>query len=154
MHCEPAVNAGVPPMSVLAAPGTQGAVIVGTHGIGVRTPSAALVAAATVGLARLEHIPNGGMFTPVIVLVMTAAGRPSIVTRGVGRALSVDGASPKVHCNIAPVTAQRGIGDQLLFSAYLFDPLTEAVSLAPVVVTKQRMLRSSFCSQLRGEGSR
>ena len=33
------------------------------HGIGVSTPSAAAVAAATIGLASDVHIPNGGMLT-------------------------------------------------------------------------------------------
>ena len=37
--------------------------------------------------------------------VTVAAGRPSIVTRGTGSGLSVDGATPKLHWSIAPVTA-------------------------------------------------
>ena len=50
------------PIKVFAAPGFQGPNGTGTHGIGVSTPSAALVADATVGFDRLVHIPNGGMF--------------------------------------------------------------------------------------------
>jgi len=33
------------------------------HGWGVKTPNAAVVAAATMGLAMLMHIPNGAIFT-------------------------------------------------------------------------------------------
>jgi hypothetical protein len=44
-------------------PGTQGAAVAGTHGMGVSTPMAAEVADATVGLARLVHMLNDGMFT-------------------------------------------------------------------------------------------
>jgi hypothetical protein len=33
------------------------------HGMGVKTPKAAAVAAATVGLAKDEHIPKGGTLT-------------------------------------------------------------------------------------------
>jgi hypothetical protein len=79
-------------------------VVAGTQGIGVKTPSAALVAAATVGFARLVHIPNGGMFTGV-ESVIAAAGRPSIITRLLGSTFSVDGAMPKLHSSMAPVTA-------------------------------------------------
>jgi hypothetical protein len=46
----------------VAEPGTQGAGVTGTQGIGVKTPSAAAVAAATVGFASDWHIPKGGMF--------------------------------------------------------------------------------------------
>ena len=41
----------------------HGAAVAGRQGIGVRTPSAAAVAAATIGLAGLEHMPNGATFT-------------------------------------------------------------------------------------------
>src|SRR4051794_4381122 len=55
-------SAGKLSSSTVGAPGTQGAGVFGMHGIGVSTPSAAAVAAATVGLARLWHAPNGLMF--------------------------------------------------------------------------------------------
>jgi hypothetical protein len=105
MAVEPEVSAGLPPMAVVSAPGFHGPTTAGTHGIGVSTPRAALVAAATVGLARLEHMPKLGTFTIGAMSVMVAAGRPSIVTREVGRTLSVAGATPKLHCMTAPVTA-------------------------------------------------
>ena len=55
-------SAGMLLMSTVGAPGTQGAGVFGMHGMGVSTPMAAAVAAATCGLAGLVHIPNGMMF--------------------------------------------------------------------------------------------
>jgi hypothetical protein len=104
LHVEPAVSAGFPPIIVRLAPGFHG-VVTGMHGIGVNTPKAALVAAATVGLDKLEHIPNGAMLTMGAKSVTVAAGLPSTITRGVGSGLSVEGARPKLHCNIAPSAA-------------------------------------------------
>ena len=94
-------SAGIPPIMQVADPGTQGAVT-GMHGIGVSTPSAAAVAAATVGLAMDMHIPNGGMFTMGAQSMMVAAGAPAIVLL-VGKTLSVEGAMPNEHIIIAPV---------------------------------------------------
>src|SRR5215470_13582750 len=54
-------SAGIPPSSTVGAPGSQGAGVAGTQGIGVSTPIAVAVALATVGLARLVHMPKGGM---------------------------------------------------------------------------------------------
>ena len=51
------------PNSTVGAPVTQGAGVFGIHGIGVRTPNAADVAAATVGFASDVQTPNGMMFT-------------------------------------------------------------------------------------------
>src|SRR4051794_10846050 len=75
------------------------------QGMGVSTPSAAAVAAATVGLARLVHMPKGGMLAPGIMSVMAAAGLPSTSTRASGRTTRVDGAMPKLHCSIAVAVA-------------------------------------------------
>lgn len=146
---EPAASAGCPEIFVVGEPGCHGPVGTGTQGIGVRVPSAAAVADATVGFDRLVHIANGGMFMPGTMLVMTAAGRPSMVTVACGRADKVDGAVPKVHSNEAPVTAFGGME-----SPYFFEPLTEALRVPPVVVTKQMIVRSLSCSQLRADGSR
>ena len=44
------------------APGTHGAEVAGMHGMGVNTPIAAAVAAATAGFAGDMHMPNGMMF--------------------------------------------------------------------------------------------
>lgn len=45
------------------APVIQGAGVEGMHGIGVSTPSAAVVAAAVAGNIGLIQLPNGVMFT-------------------------------------------------------------------------------------------
>jgi hypothetical protein len=55
-------SAGALHNKTVGAPATQGAGVAGTQGIGVNTPIAAAVAAATVGLAGDMHIPNGRMF--------------------------------------------------------------------------------------------
>lgn len=44
-------NAGVFPTRTVGDPGDHGAGITGMHGIGVKTPNAAAVAAATAGFA-------------------------------------------------------------------------------------------------------
>ena len=43
-------------------PGTHGAGVAGMHGMGVSTPKAAAVAAATMGFDGDWHMPNGGIF--------------------------------------------------------------------------------------------
>ena len=69
-------RAGMLPIRTVGEPTIQGAGVTGIQGIGVRTPRAAAVAAATVGFARDWHKPNGMMFT-IGLLSMTLA-------RGVG----------------------------------------------------------------------
>ncbi len=66
--------AGIEPISVNGFPGVHGATVTGTHGIGVKTPIAAAVAAATVGLAGDWHIPNGAMLTIGLLSIIFAAG--------------------------------------------------------------------------------
>ena len=51
------VNDDIPFIFTLGFPGDHGVAIAGIQGIGVNTPNAAAVADATVGLAKLEHIP-------------------------------------------------------------------------------------------------
>ena len=146
---EPSVSAGDPPTKVRTAPGFQG-VVTGTHGIGVSTPRAALVAAATVGFARLVHMPNGGIFTSGTQSAIVAAGRPSMTTREAANGANDAGAIPKLHWINAPSTAFCGMP----VAPYSFEPLTDEVRVAPVVVTKQITFRSSACVQLRADGSR
>src|SRR5690349_7684181 len=93
MHWDPAVSAGLFPINVVGAPGVHGADVAGMQGIGVSTPSAAEVAAATCGLARLMHIPNGGMFTIGALSMIVAAGLFPINTVGLIE-LRVAGAAP------------------------------------------------------------
>ena len=112
LHVDPAVKAGLPPTIVRTAPGFQG-VVTGTQGIGVNTPRAALVAAATVGFDKLLHMAKGAMFTMGAKSIMVAAGLPSTITRDVGNGLRVDGAKPKLHCSMAPRVAFWGIRSPL-----------------------------------------
>ena len=58
----------------LVAPGVHGEVVTGTHGAGVKAPSLAAVAAATVGFDMVPHIPKVGMFTIGAKAWMLAAG--------------------------------------------------------------------------------
>jgi len=96
-------SAGILPMVTLALPGAHGAAVTGTHGMGVRTPNAAVVAAATVGFDGELHIPKGGMFTMGLLSMMFAAGTVAF-TWFAGSTMSDDGATPKLHCNTAPMT--------------------------------------------------
>jgi hypothetical protein len=82
--------------------GTHGAGITGTHGIGVKTPRAAAVAEITCGFEGALHIPNGGMLTIGTLSIIVAAGVP-VNTRFCGSTTSEDGATPKLHCIIAPI---------------------------------------------------
>lgn len=67
-------KAGRLPISTVGLPTAQGAVVAGIQGIGVSTPSAAAVAAATMGLAMLEHMPKGMMLTKGALSMMVAGG--------------------------------------------------------------------------------
>ena len=98
-----AVRAGIFPTSTVGEPGAHGAGVVGIQGIGVSTPSAAAVAAATVGLAILLHIPNGIIFTNGLLSIIFAIGMLLTRVRLVGSMFSVPGAMPNEHCNHAPV---------------------------------------------------
>ena len=97
------LSAGMPPINAVGAPGTHGAGKTGTHGIGVNTPSAAAVAAATVGLAIDEHMPNGSTFTIGLWSMMFAAGGPPAIVLFCGNTTNVLGAAPKLHCIVAPI---------------------------------------------------
>jgi len=81
----------------VGAPGAHGAGKTGTQGIGVSTPSAADVAAATVGFANDEHIPNGGTFTIGLLSMMLAATGPPVMVRFCGKTIRLLGAAPKLH---------------------------------------------------------
>jgi len=64
----------------VGAPGLHGEVVAGMQGIGVRTPIAALVALATVGLVIERHMPKVGMFVMGAKSKCVAATRWSKVT--------------------------------------------------------------------------
>src|SRR5262249_42293087 len=96
-------SAGMLAISTVGAPGAQGAGVFGMHGIGVSTPSAAAVAAATVGFAGLWHMPNGMMFTMGLLSMMLAAGTFVVITRFTGSTTRLLGAKPMLHFSMAPM---------------------------------------------------
>jgi len=104
MHLLVSFRAGMFAIITVGDPGAHGAAVAGTHGTGVGTPRAADVAAITAGFVGALHIPNGGIFTTGLKSVMFAAGLFSTITRLAGRTISEDGATPKLHCIIAPMT--------------------------------------------------
>lgn len=78
------------------------------QGMGVRTPSAAEVAAATCGLDSDMHTPNGGMFIIGLLSMIVAIGIFAAVTvPGVARRL--EGAAPNEHFIMQPVLTAFGI---------------------------------------------
>ena len=99
-----ASNAGIGPNNTVGGPpGIHGAAVAGIHGIGVNTPNAAAVAAATMGLAMLLHMPKVGMFTNGIWSIKFAAGMLLVSVRLTGNTFNTVGAAPKLHCNVAPL---------------------------------------------------
>jgi hypothetical protein len=88
-------------MITFALPGAQGATVFGMHGMGVRTPSAAAVADATVGFMSDVHMPNGGKFTIGFLSMIVAAGA-GVSTFVLDVTIRVDGAVPNEHIRPAP----------------------------------------------------
>ena len=97
MHLDVLLSAGRFPIRTVGEPGAQGVIVMGMQGIGVRTPMAAAVAEATVGLARLVHMPKGVMFIMGLWSMMLAAGWFPTIVRFNGATISVEGATPKEH---------------------------------------------------------
>src|ERR1051325_3802861 len=89
---------------VLLAPGDHGEVVIGTQGMGVSTPMAAEVAADTCGFDIDWHIPKVGMLGMGWKSWMFAAGTFEPLTLLVGSTIRDAGATPIVHCIIAPMT--------------------------------------------------
>jgi hypothetical protein len=100
-HCEVLFRAGIPPIKTVGDPGLHGAGVLGMQGMGVSTPKAAAVAAATAGFAGDMHIPKGAMFTIGLLSMMLAAGVPAVVLF-VGKTFNVLGATPNEHVVTAP----------------------------------------------------
>ena len=103
MHLLELLSAGLLHTSTVGEPGAHGAAHAGIHGIGVSTPIAAAVALATVGFARLLHIPNviGGLG----ISIMVAAGILVPMTVFCEVTVSGAGATPKVNWHSAVFTA-------------------------------------------------
>jgi hypothetical protein len=109
MSTELLLRAGAPPTITVGEPGDQGAVVTGTQGMGVRTPKAADVAAATAGFVGVVHIPKGMTFTMGILSMILAPGIPPAVTRFLGNTTRLLGATPKLHIIIAPLQTSCAI---------------------------------------------
>lgn len=107
MHLLVLFSSGFPHTSTVGAPGAHGAAQAGTQGIGVSTPIAAAVALATVGFARLLHMPKvmGGL--GISIIVATGILQPVTVFWEV--TVSGAGAAPKVHWHTAVFTAGLAI---------------------------------------------
>lgn len=89
-------NAGFPPIRTVGDPGAHGAVVTGIQGIGVSTPKAAAVAAATVGLLKDWHIPNGKILIIGALSIIVASAWLDI-TLAAGSTFKVEGVIPNVH---------------------------------------------------------
>ena len=77
----------------------------GTHGIGVKTPRAAAVAAATVGFESVLHIPNVEIFTIGEKSIIVAIGNPAANTGNFGGTIKDAGAIPNEQLHKAPQIA-------------------------------------------------
>lgn len=62
LNFESIFSASCPLTFTLLQDPVQSSAVQGMQGMGVSTPNAAAVAAATMGFAGLEHIPKGRMF--------------------------------------------------------------------------------------------
>ena len=95
----------------LVAPGVHGDVVTGTHGAGVKAPSLAAVAAATVGLDIVPHMPNVGMLAMGAKAWMLAAGVSAVTGVPIGMTVSGTGTGGMANEQviIAPLLTSGGI---------------------------------------------
>ncbi len=115
-------TAGNIPTNTVGLPGSQGAAVTGIQGIGVKTPKAATVAAATVGLAGDLHITKGRILSKGLLSIILAIGMVAKVLL-IGNTISTEGAIPKLHFNIAPPHTIKPIillppDDYIIFSGF------------------------------------
>lgn len=108
LHFDVLLRAGLPPIITVDEPGAHGAVA-GMQGMGVSTPSAAAVAAATVGFAGLLHMPNVARLTIGAESIMVASAIMLPLTIFAGSTTNGHGAAPNVHIVCAPITTCCGI---------------------------------------------
>ncbi len=97
IHLLELFSAGLLPIITVGEPGTQGAEVTGMQGWGVKTPLAAVVAAATWGLANELHMPKGMIFFIGMLSMIVAAGILVALTRFSGVTIKALGATPKEH---------------------------------------------------------
>jgi hypothetical protein len=79
------------------------------QGCGVRTPRAAVVAAATVGFDTVVHMPQGVSDDIGATSATVAAGLPDTMTAACDVTFNVPGDVPKLHMYVAPVTTAIAI---------------------------------------------
>src|SRR5258708_35275048 len=91
------------PIMTVGEPGAHGAAVTGTHGMGVSTPSAAAVAAATVGFDGELHIPHGGIFAIGMLSIIVAAGGPPAIAAFAGSTTKLLGPTPNLHRTNRPI---------------------------------------------------
>ena len=95
------LTAGLLLIKMVGELGVHGADVTGIQGWGVNTPCAAEVAAATWGLERVVHMPNGMMFFRGALSMMVAAGMLLPLVRFSGVISSWPGVVPKLHWMVA-----------------------------------------------------
>jgi len=95
------------PLVIFGTPEIQGAANDGTQGIGVSTPNAAAVAAATTGLAGHWHIPKVGTFIKGLLLIVFPKG--SDEAEFVEITLSIVGVIPNEQVKRAVLVTAVGI---------------------------------------------
>lgn len=111
MHLQVMLSAGTLAIMTVGEPGIHGAIVIGMQGIGVSTPNAAVVAAATMGLAMDMHMTNGGMLAIGLWSMMVPAGGPPAIVVGACNALNTLGATPNEHIIMVPVFAMGGMAE-------------------------------------------
>jgi hypothetical protein len=87
------------------------------QGIGVRTPRAAAVAAATIGFAMFMHVPNGVIFMNGMWFIIVAIGIFFATTQSIGGTIKGVGAAPNTHLH----NPERIAGIPII----LFSPLSK-----------------------------
>ena len=102
MSLQSCARHGFPPISTLFPLGIK-LIVCGMQGCGVRTPSAAAVAEATIGLVNVVHIPKGPTFVMGAASNIVAAGFPSASTIEFCVTFNGAGAVPKEHIRFAPI---------------------------------------------------
>jgi hypothetical protein len=103
MRLEVLSSVGKLPNTTVGAPGAQGAGVFGKQGTGVNTPSAAAVAEATIGFKIDMHMPKGMMLTKGTWSMIFASGWCCVNVLFSGSTTSELGATPKLHCIMAPM---------------------------------------------------
>lgn len=96
-HLQSLVRAAMLLIFTATAPGTHGATVTGTHGMG--EPRAAM----TVGLLGEVHMPKGGMLAiGMKSITVPAMAPPALTMPPFGIGMNDDGATPNEHIIMAP----------------------------------------------------